>query len=518
MSRRPNELTICDFRGFPGPAPFKLELKGKNLLIYGENGAGKSSIYHALNEFFSLEDNTTAGKRDRLSDLKNRFSKEPFGNCFVEVKFDEGSEAKWTEVSHPAVSPNTQGDKQVVQGALRKAMLDYRSLLDTNYKHGSGEVNLFDVFIETLLRDYPATKAGSSTQTVHEIWQEIEAIMALDRISPGKGKERDSAIDAINDAILSAIDELLPAPPSTDVGPINQILQDLGWKDVKVTLLAFSKFRFNGKNPKDLRGFIGNVITPSIERFDEKFERPQNYLNEARLSALGLAIYLAARKVNTRFMPADAPRLLVLDDVLIGLDQSNRLPVLELIFSKFSDWQVVLLTHDRVWYDMARASIKEKEATKILASNSWEFVEIRSPDDDPRAMPQSITHGDGAATLALAHSKAFLAQGHLSAAANYARTALEIALHYLCDKKSVKVRYKQDRRKQTSEELLSAAKEWAKNGGSNSKFFAALENVEMFKSIVLNPNSHAGAPNITKHEIAGAIAAVDAIVLATKVT
>ncbi len=45
----------------------------------------------------------------------------------------------------PAVSPKTQGDRNVVQGALRKAMLDYRSLLDTNYKHGNGQVNLFDV-------------------------------------------------------------------------------------------------------------------------------------------------------------------------------------------------------------------------------------------------------------------------------------------------------------------------------------------------------------------------------------
>ena len=37
-------LTLTDFRAFPGPAPQRIEFGGKNLLVYGENGAGKSSI------------------------------------------------------------------------------------------------------------------------------------------------------------------------------------------------------------------------------------------------------------------------------------------------------------------------------------------------------------------------------------------------------------------------------------------------------------------------------------------
>ena len=45
-------LSICDFRAFAGPEPVKIALNGKNPLVYGENGAGKSSIFHALDEFF----------------------------------------------------------------------------------------------------------------------------------------------------------------------------------------------------------------------------------------------------------------------------------------------------------------------------------------------------------------------------------------------------------------------------------------------------------------------------------
>ena len=49
---RINKITLCDFRAFAGPEPVTIDLKAKNLLVYGENGAGKSSIFHALNAFF----------------------------------------------------------------------------------------------------------------------------------------------------------------------------------------------------------------------------------------------------------------------------------------------------------------------------------------------------------------------------------------------------------------------------------------------------------------------------------
>lgn len=38
----------------------------------------------------------------------------------------------------------------------------------------------------------------------------------------------------------------------------------------------------------------------------------------------------------------------MLDDVVIGLNHSNRLPLLDVLNSMFVDWQIVLLTHDLV--------------------------------------------------------------------------------------------------------------------------------------------------------------------------
>mgnify|MGYP003397697663 CR=1 FL=1 len=41
-----SKITIDGFKAFP--QKFELNLDGKNLLMYGENGSGKSSIYYAL--------------------------------------------------------------------------------------------------------------------------------------------------------------------------------------------------------------------------------------------------------------------------------------------------------------------------------------------------------------------------------------------------------------------------------------------------------------------------------------
>ncbi len=45
-----NRIHICGFKAFPND--FELQLEGKNLLMYGENGSGKSSIYYALHCMF----------------------------------------------------------------------------------------------------------------------------------------------------------------------------------------------------------------------------------------------------------------------------------------------------------------------------------------------------------------------------------------------------------------------------------------------------------------------------------
>ena len=80
-------IEIHNYRAYRGT--FRLELpKGENLLVYGENGAGKSSLFHTLRTFLEAPDirvpdatavhrSTTPHKRPlALADNQHRFTKD----------------------------------------------------------------------------------------------------------------------------------------------------------------------------------------------------------------------------------------------------------------------------------------------------------------------------------------------------------------------------------------------------------------------------------------------------------
>src|SRR5262249_26789412 len=104
---------------------------------------------------------------------------------------------------------------------------------------------------------------------------------------------------------------------------------------------------------------------------------PQHFLNEARLSALALAIYFAAIKVSTPPAPLGVnppAKVMILDDVLIGLDMPNRLPLLKILTRRdqpgrpgFADWQVILMTHDQAWHTLARKHVNRQD---------WQIVRL----------------------------------------------------------------------------------------------------------------------------------------------
>jgi energy-coupling factor transporter ATP-binding protein EcfA2 len=339
-------LTVCDFRAFAGPEPVRINLNGKNLLIYGENGSGKSSIFHALNEVFSIELAGPAERQARFADLRNRFSGLAPADGYIEIELDDGKPAvRWDHARHPAdITPAS--DARIVNGAWRKAILDYRALLDTNYRHGAGTVNLFDVCIRVLLRDYPLAHNGRQWQ-LFDLWRTIEDYLRKKQLRARELSEINALAASFNRGLRDALDLLLPE--------VDSLLADLGWADLKLTALTTPGVTYNGAKSKTARAFGGQTVSPEITYRALALPAPQNFLNEARLSALALAIYFAGRKVCAATLQADTPRLMVLDDVLIGLDQSNRLPVLQALDKNFADWQIVLLTHDRVWFEGAVA-------------------------------------------------------------------------------------------------------------------------------------------------------------------
>lgn len=505
-------LTLCNFRGFPGPSESTLDIKGKNLLVYGENGAGKSSIFHALNEFFSVEHYGPAQRKAVLNELKNKYKKADDKACYVEVEFTDGKgNVRWDESRHPVdITTRSTGlsaaDPRVVDTALRKAFFDYRALLETNFRHGRRPINLFEVTVNLLLRDYPGTSTESDGKTVFELWQDAHVKLesgsgftARHRsVYPNFNRRIAQIVADMNLAIRNGLEELIKPDATTGINVVNQFLSEMGWESLKLeSFPVINGARFQQASKPDDRKIFCGTITPQLLFEGIEFPTPQNAINEARLSALGLAMYLGGRELCTKSLGEEALRLMVLDDVLMGLDQSNRKPILDLLQNRFADkWQIILLTHDRIWFDMARMAVAE---------SAWKAVEMFeriSPEGYP--VPLIVPGNLDAIGHNLEKADKFHGDNEYSAAALHARMALELSLKKVSDRQGIPVPFKLNERHLSLDTLLTCFEKWTTDGDIK----AETEKLKLARSVILNPFSHSTPVTLGKADVKGGIDAV----------
>ena len=79
---------------------------------------------------------------------------------------------------------------------------------------------------------------------------------------------------------------------------------------------------------------------------------PMKYLSESHLNSLGVVLFLASAKPFNQ-----TSKFLVLDDIVTSFDLNHRRRLLRLIKEEFSDWQIVLLTHEAFWFDMIKKEL-----------------------------------------------------------------------------------------------------------------------------------------------------------------
>jgi len=100
--------------------------------------------------------------------------------------------------------------------------------------------------------------------------------------------------------------------------------------------------------------------------------RYTKFLNEAKISSINFAFYLSIIKSYAELKDL---KLLVLDDLLISLDMSNRDIVLDILQEQFSEYQIIFLTHDRAFFEMAKQKLVKNEwkTFEMYVNNDGEF-------------------------------------------------------------------------------------------------------------------------------------------------
>ena len=83
---------------------------------------------------------------------------------------------------------------------------------------------------------------------------------------------------------------------------------------------------------------------------------PKKCLSESYLNCLGLCLFLSSVKLFNK-----RNKFFVLDDVISSFDKNHRLLFANLLVEKFSNWQIIVLTHEDEWFKYLSSLVKSKD-------------------------------------------------------------------------------------------------------------------------------------------------------------
>jgi ABC-type dipeptide/oligopeptide/nickel transport system ATPase subunit len=96
-------------------------------------------------------------------------------------------------------------------------------------------------------------------------------------------------------------------------------------------------------------------ITIEYSFFDETKTPPIAYLSESHINCLGLSFFLASVNAFNK-----QNKFIVLDDVISSFDRTHRARFAKLLTDKFGDYQILLLTHERGFFELVASDVKGK--------------------------------------------------------------------------------------------------------------------------------------------------------------
>lgn len=176
-------IQFVNYKAFYGDGEQnKVTIKdGKSVLIYGENGSGKSSIYEGVKQFFNSADNTQPDAPARHLKVpatetinQGQVDEEVIVNeVAVKVTFDDNGTSE--EKTFGVPSENVKGTRYISNANLLNSFLSYRELLCTYLMDDLKDKQEFrrkfaTLLIETIL----AKNKNSGTQTSYlSYWEHL---------------------------------------------------------------------------------------------------------------------------------------------------------------------------------------------------------------------------------------------------------------------------------------------------------------------------------------------------------
>ena len=180
-------ITQIEIEGFKAfPKNFKLDLgTGKNLLLYGENGSGKSSLYYALHALLqSVFKDDKGAKYFKPGDINGeefivndehlinifRFNeaKDNIYTPYIRITFDDGK--IWRLDNGGLASENGGNESEIRMLNKNSAFINHSYISRFHAARNSEDIDLWNVFYKDIL---PFHVPKDSEQFLADLYDEI---------------------------------------------------------------------------------------------------------------------------------------------------------------------------------------------------------------------------------------------------------------------------------------------------------------------------------------------------------
>ncbi|AYN68826.1 hypothetical protein D1013_16280 [Euzebyella marina] len=507
---RLHELHIQNFKFFPKHDPKSplLEIGGKNLLIYGENGSGKSTIYWAI---YTLLESAFKQGNDGKNKIKEYFTKghekglvnihattAQSQKPYIKAVLDDGAgnQKGYLINGDDSTIAAIQGNSDVRESGMASDFINYRVLFRLHHVKHSKDNNLFGWFEDEIF-PYIIIDRISRVNSLGDVYKEIKQgpkkVKDFDepdtevypnptmRLHPEEAVKKDYKKYQTYERKLKKFNRKFKSYLRDRVTRANEILEnDFGQNfeiklDYEPARAGVTADNLNWTDPKVI------LKIPRYEGRRNVLKRAHSFLNEAKWTSIGLSIRFAILEDWTNRPNTSELKLLTIDDMLLSLDMSNRDVVLNLLLNRYSaDYQLLMMTHDRSFYEFAKRKIETSGKKR-----DWIVLEMYQDELAKRAQPYFKP-----LKTSLQTAEDYFKQHDYPACAIYLRKEIESCLTNLLPPKYRKVPSRDDANvlidAKLNDMLLNLEGFCIEDGIDYSE----LADLKTFKDALLNPLAH----------------------------
>jgi AAA15 family ATPase/GTPase len=365
------KISIQNFKAFRDKKTF--HLKGKHLLVYGPNGSGKSSLYFSLYTILQCDTKPVAKIRnyfDRFADenllnVHEKWNKSSFINLTL-----TDNKRKVYSLNKTGLSPTDKKQRTVLSEMnLASEFISHRLLINFYNFRNSKEIDLYQVFDRDI---FPFVQRENGKQNLFdEIIKDIKD-------TGDKGISSKTRLILWFEEIKSLNAELEKLINYIDKNATDFLHKHFQYKNLKIVVKVKKGFDYRRVGTTNNYELLPPFIKLSIQEVKpntapKNIDRPQSYLNEAKLTAIALAIRFTILEKRPK---TPEIKILALDDLLISLDMSNRMDVLKMIFNLYEkDYQLFFFTHERGFYNEIKRWTEGN-------NTAWNYIVFKDPIDN----------------------------------------------------------------------------------------------------------------------------------------